>query len=137
MNEYEIRVMFYMSIDFKAEIEEITKEDTLDELLDKTQELVSEFIGGKFDVGNHPLCECIVAFMDSKLNTKQYTIKDLRNYMKDLDKEQLENFKENEEELYIVISSEDIVINKQDNTVISSYGNYNSVHEIVEELLSR
>ena len=67
----------------------------------------------------------------------KYTMQDLRNYMKDLDKEQLENFKENEEEIYIVISTEEIIINKQDNTVISSFGNYNSVHNIVEELLSR
>lgn len=67
----------------------------------------------------------------------KYTMQDLRKYMSTLDKEQLENYKENEEEICIIIGTEEIIINKQDNTVISSFGNYNSVHNIVEELLSR
>ena len=143
MNEYEIRVMFYMSIDFKTEIEEISKEDTLDELFDTTQELVSEFVGSKFDSSGHPLCECIVAFMDSKLNTKQYTMQDLRKYYKDL-KENIsaEEYKiyapkESENIIELEIGTEEIIINKQNNTVISSFKNYNSVHDIVEALLTR
>ena len=69
--------------------------------------------------------------------SKSYTVEDLRNYISNLEESQMENIKENEEEIYIVISSEEVVINKQDNSVISSFGNYNSVHEIVEELVNR
>ena len=69
--------------------------------------------------------------------SNELSMQNLRDYMKNLDEEQLENFKENEEEIYIAISNEEVVINKQDNTVISSFGNYNSVHDIVEELLNR
>lgn len=69
--------------------------------------------------------------------TMLYTIKDLREYMSTLEEWQLESFKENEEEIYIAISNEEVIINKQDNTVVSSFGNYNSVHDIVEDLLTR
>ena len=143
MNEYEIRVMFYMSIDFKTEIEEISKEDTLDELFDTTQELVGEFVGSKFDSSDYPLCECIVAFMDSKLNTKQYKIEDLRKYYKDLKENiSVEDYqiyapKESEWIIELEIGNEEIMINKENNVVISSLKNYNSVHDIVEELLNR
>jgi hypothetical protein len=72
-----------------------------------------------------------------------YTIEDLRRYYKylkeDVSAEEYKVYvpKENEEEIYIAIGTEEVVIMKQDNTVISSFGNYNSVHEIVEELLNR
>ena len=73
----------------------------------------------------------------------KYTMKDLRKYYEDLKEsvsaEEWQEYKptENEEEIYIAISNEEVIINKQDNTVISSFGNYNSVHEIVEELVNR
>ena len=72
-----------------------------------------------------------------------YTIEDLRKYYKDLKENvsaedyQEYELKENEEEIYLIIGNEEVIINKQDNTVISSFGSYNSIHEIVEELLSR
>ena len=72
----------------------------------------------------------------------EYTMKDLRSFMNNLEEWQLENFKENEEEIYIVIGNEDIIINKLTApnvgyTVTSSFGNYNSIHDIVEDLLTR
>ena len=74
---------------------------------------------------------------------KRYTMEDLRKYYEDLKEdvnaEEYEEYapKENEEEIYIVISNEDVIINKQDNSVMSSFNSYNSIHEIVEELLNR
>ena len=75
--------------------------------------------------------------------SKQYTMKDLRKYYEDLK----ENISAEEYKIYapkeskniieLEIGIEEIIINKQDNTVISFFGNYNSVHKIVEELLSR
>lgn len=72
-----------------------------------------------------------------------YTMKDLKKYYEDLKEnvsaEEYEAYKptETEEEIYIAISNEEIYINKQDNSVISTLGNYNSVHDIVEDLLNR
>ena len=77
------------------------------------------------------------------ITNKQYTMKDLRKYYKDLK----ENISAEEYKIYapkeskniieLEIGTEEIIINKQNNTVISSFKNYNSVHDIVEGLLIR
>ena len=75
--------------------------------------------------------------------SKQYTMKDLRKYYEDLkgninaEVYQMYAPKESGNIIKLIIGSEEIIINKRDNTVTSSFKNYNSVHEIVEELLNR
>ena len=72
-------------------------------------------------------------------NNEVYTIQDLKDYMINNinDKEFLENFKVTEEDIYIIIGNEEVIINKWDNMVKSSMNNFNSIHEIVGELINR
>ena len=87
--------------------------------------------------------EDIEIVLNTIKNRVEYTMEDLRKYYKDLKKrvtdEEWQEYKprETEEEIYIAISNKEVIINKQDNTVISTFGNYNSVHDIVEDLLTR
>ena len=67
----------------------------------------------------------------------KYTMKDLREYISTLEDWQLESIEETEEEIYMAMTSEEAIINKKDNTVTSSRGSYNSIHDIVEDLLNR
>ena len=72
-----------------------------------------------------------------------YTTEDLRDIYKSLKEhlssEEYESYKlkENEKEIYLIIGNEEIIINKKDNTVKSSMNNFNSIHEIVGELINR
>ena len=87
--------------------------------------------------------EDIEIVLNTIKNRVEYTMQDLRKYYKDLKErvtaEEYKEYapKESKNIIELEIGNEEIIINKQNNTVISSFKNYNSVHDIVEELLTR
>ena len=87
--------------------------------------------------------EDIEIVLNTIKNRVEYTMQDLRKYYKDLkenisaEEYQIYAPKESESTIELEIGIEEIIISKQYNIVTSSFGNYNSVHEIVEDLLNR
>lgn len=69
---------------------------------------------------------------------KQYTMKDLREYLNSLEDWIWEAgcTTENEKEICVDISNETVTINKLDNSVTSTLGHYNNIHNVVEDLLN-
>ncbi len=73
-----------------------------------------------------------------KDNQEQYS-QEVLNHLRALAKliyinEYKEQYKENEEEIYLIIGSEEIVIELATMNIISSYGEYNFISEIIESL---